>query len=159
MKNEFAFIMFKPDVSHNARVICSVLSMIYAAGFKIEEFCDLPVEKTNISRHYKHLPALVIDRIISWYSSRAFLPGAIVRGEIALLRELVGHTDPSKARPGSIRRSYSEDSCEAADNENRALKNVIHCSDCLGSAIIEIGIWMPWRYDAVGKALERGSTL
>jgi nucleoside-diphosphate kinase len=62
---------------------------------------------------------------------------------VALIREIVGKTDPSKADKGSIRGDLGEDSFEAADKESRSVYNLIHASGNDGEAKAEINLWFP----------------
>jgi len=52
------------------------------------------------------------------------------QGAVALLRELVGATDPAKARPGTIRYMYGTD----------LQRNAVHASDSRESAEKELAI-------------------
>ncbi len=58
------------------------------------------------------------------------------------MRELVGHSNPQEATLGTIR-ALSSDSIQDADREQRPIKNLVHCSEDLDSAIREVGIWKP----------------
>ena len=56
--------------------------------------------------------------------------------------ELVGHSDPTQARVGTIR-SMAEDSLAQANVEKRPIKNLVHCPRDSESAKREIRIWAP----------------
>jgi len=61
---------------------------------------------------------------------------------ISLVREIVGSTEPSKAKKGTIRGDLaSEESYEKANSTERALRNLIHASDSLENAEKEILTW------------------
>lgn len=60
---------------------------------------------------------------------------------IAYSRKLVGKTNPIAAEVGTIRATFSQDSYELADSENRLVNNVIHASDSSQSAQRELQIW------------------
>lgn len=62
---------------------------------------------------------------------------------VALVREIVGKTDPAKSPEGSIRGDLGEDSFEKADAENRSVKNLIHASGNDEEAATEINLWFP----------------
>lgn len=64
-------------------------------------------------------------------------------GTVAKIREIVGKTDPTKADKGTIRGDYAADSFEAADQEKRAVRNIVHASGSPEEAENEIGIWFP----------------
>lgn len=62
---------------------------------------------------------------------------------VALIRQIVGKTDPSKADKGTIRGDLGEDSFEAADKEGRSVYNLIHASGNDEEAGLEINLWFP----------------
>jgi nucleoside-diphosphate kinase len=62
---------------------------------------------------------------------------------VALIRQIVGKTDPSKADKGTIRGDFGEDSFEAADKEGRSVYNLIHASGNDEEAAVEIKLWFP----------------
>jgi nucleoside-diphosphate kinase len=57
------------------------------------------------------------------------------------LRDLLGHYDPARASPASIRGRFGRDSLLHAQAENRLIRNVIHSSDDAVGAEREFGIW------------------
>ncbi len=68
----------------------------------------------------------------------------IIKGENAIktIREIVGPTEPSKAPAGTIRGDFaSGESYKLADEEGRALRNIIHASDSAETAKKELAIW------------------
>jgi nucleoside-diphosphate kinase len=62
---------------------------------------------------------------------------------VALIRQIVGKTDPSKADKGTIRGDFGEDSFEAADKEGRSVYNLIHASGNDEEAALEVNLWFP----------------
>ena len=62
---------------------------------------------------------------------------------VALVREVVGKTDPSQSPQGSIRGDLGDDSFAKADAENRAVKNLVHASGNDEEAQAEIKLWFP----------------
>ncbi len=56
-------------------------------------------------------------------------------------RQLVGATDPIIADVGTIRGDFTIDSIQAADLEERSVRNLIHASGDPAEAEREIGIW------------------
>lgn len=69
----------------------------------------------------------------------------ILEGEdgVALVREVVGKTDPAKSPAGSIRGDLGEDSFEEADKEQRSVYNLVHASGTPEEAEKEIKLWFP----------------
>ncbi len=67
----------------------------------------------------------------------------VLEGEqaVALVRKLVGATEPMSAAPGTIRGDYSLDSYALSNTQNRPLRNLIHASGTVDEAKKEIVIW------------------
>lgn len=62
---------------------------------------------------------------------------------VGTVRKIVGETLSYRAAPGTVRGDFSIDSPIAANQERRALKNVIHASGEEDEAIHEIEVWFP----------------
>jgi nucleoside-diphosphate kinase len=60
---------------------------------------------------------------------------------VAVVKKLVGGTDPTASDVGTIRGDYQIDSYSLSDAEERGIRNLIHCSDQVSEAEREIGIW------------------
>ena len=60
---------------------------------------------------------------------------------IAVVKKLVGTTDPTESDVGTIRGDYQLDSYTLSDAEQRGIRNLVHCSDQVTEAAREIGIW------------------
>lgn len=57
------------------------------------------------------------------------------------VRQMVGHTLPVFAEPGTIRGDYSVDSPVLANSLKRSIRNIVHASGNPQEAEKEIGIW------------------
>jgi nucleoside-diphosphate kinase len=60
---------------------------------------------------------------------------------VAVVRKLVGTTDPTASDVGTIRGDYQLDSYSLSDAEERGIRNLVHCSDQVSEAQREIAIW------------------
>ena len=60
---------------------------------------------------------------------------------VAVVRKIVGTTDPTTSDVGTIRGDYQIDSYTLSDSEERGIRNILHCSDQTTEALREIGIW------------------
>lgn len=67
----------------------------------------------------------------------------VLEGEqaVALVRKLVGATEPMSAAPGTIRGDLSLDSYALSNAQNRPLRNLIHASGTVDEAKKEVAIW------------------
>jgi Nucleoside diphosphate kinase len=60
---------------------------------------------------------------------------------VALIRKLVGATEPAGAAPGTIRGDLSHDSYALSNGQNRPIRNLVHASGNAKEAEYEIPIW------------------
>ncbi|MBX4189182.1 nucleoside-diphosphate kinase [Candidatus Parcubacteria bacterium] len=69
--------------------------------------------------------------------------GFVVEGNpaVAIVKKLVGGTEPTTSDVGTIRGDFTLDSYELSNIDGRAVRNLIHCSDKPEEAQREINIW------------------
>lgn len=60
---------------------------------------------------------------------------------VAVVQKLTGTTEPATSDVGTIRGDLTLDSYEASAVDDRAVRNLIHCSDAPGQAEKEIALW------------------
>lgn len=60
---------------------------------------------------------------------------------VAVVKKLVGGTEPTTSDVGTIRGDFTLDSYELSSIDGRAVRNLIHCSDSPEEAEREIPIW------------------
>jgi nucleoside-diphosphate kinase len=60
---------------------------------------------------------------------------------IGIVKKIVGGTEPLTSEVGTIRGDYTLDSYELSSYDDRAVRNLIHCSDMAEEAEREIKIW------------------
>ena len=84
-----------------------------------------------------------IIRTIVHYMTAAPVVAMIWEGNQAVdvVTKLVGTTEPSTSDVGTIRGDYTVDSYGHSSYENRAVRNLIHCSESPEEAEREIAIW------------------
>lgn len=99
----------------------------------------LPVEKDALSYGRE-----IIETIVK-YMTAAPVVAMILEGNqaVGVVTKLVGTTEPSTSDVGTIRGDYTVDSYAHSSFENRAVRNLIHCSESPEEAEREIGIWFP----------------
>ncbi len=97
----------------------------------------LPVEKDAMAYGRE-----IIDTIVD-YMTAAPVIGMIIEGNqaVAVVTKLVGTTEPSTSDVGTIRGDYTVDSYGHSSYENRAVRNLIHCSESPEEAEREIKVW------------------
>lgn len=126
---EKTFIMIKPDAVRD-RKSGLIIDRIERCGLTIErmEKCELNTEL--VEQHYAHLADKPFFGDLVLFMTSGPVIKMIVSGldAVAKMRTLMGATNPLDAAPGTIRGDFAYDVNE----------NVIHGSDCLDNAQIEI---------------------
>ncbi len=97
----------------------------------------LPVEKEAIEYGKD------IIRLIVRFMQESPCLAMVVEGNLAatVARKLTGTTEPATADVGTIRGDFTLDSYGHSSYENRAVRNLIHCSETPEEAEEEIKVW------------------
>lgn len=97
----------------------------------------LPVEKEPIDYGKE-----IIDLIVKFMTAGPVL-AAVVEGNqaVAVVTKLVGGTEPATSDVGTIRGDFTIDSYDHSSVQNRAVRNLIHCSESPEEAAREIAVW------------------
>jgi nucleoside-diphosphate kinase len=98
---------------------------------------DLPVEKEAMEYGKD-----IIRALVKFMTAGPIVP-MIFEGNQAMgiVKKLVGGTEPLTSEVGTIRGDYTLDSYELSSYDDRAVRNLIHCSDKAEEAEREINIW------------------
>jgi nucleoside-diphosphate kinase len=62
---------------------------------------------------------------------------------VAVVKKLVGGTEPATSDVGTIRGDLTIDSYAISAIDDRAVRNLVHCSDSPEEALREIKLWIP----------------
>lgn len=165
MNVEKTLVIIKPDgVERN--LTGEIIKRFQNAGLKLVAIKMLKVDKEIVSKHYPMSKEYLIslgkkseragDKIDDYeaqgrmiveglrrYITSGPVVAMVLKGENAIskVREITGYTDPSKAKPGTIRGDFGEDSIIDANREKRACRNLIHASGNPKEAEKEIKLW------------------
>lgn len=84
----------------------------------------------------------IIKSNVDFFTSGPVL-AFIVEGNqsVAIVKKLVGGTEPTTSDVGTIRGDLTVDSYALSSIDNRAVRNLVHCSDSPEEALREIPIW------------------
>jgi nucleoside-diphosphate kinase len=124
--------MIKPDAVRR-NLIGEILRRVEMAGFNIVELKMLKLSFQQAKRFYQvHREKAFFDKLVKYVSSGDVVV-CVVKKENAVkdLRELIGSTDPKKAKRGTIRRDLALNTTE----------NSVHASDSLKNARMEIAFF------------------
>ncbi|WP_028042221.1 nucleoside-diphosphate kinase [Candidatus Stoquefichus massiliensis] len=153
---QYTYMMLKPDAFQDQQQE-KILKMIKDHGLSIEASqtveVTMDVMKILLEHYHQvidekgpdfHFPARLFNTFY-FHGPHYIMPMKVsYEGDediIAYSRKLVGKTNPVDAKEGTIRATFSQDSYELADSENRLVNNVIHASDSIESAQRELQIW------------------
>ena len=120
--------MIKPDAVESNN-IGNITQMISDAGFSIKAMKLTRLSRAQAQKFYAvHKERPFYDELVEYMTSGPII-AAILEKENAVtdFRNLIGSTDPSEAKDGTIRKKYAESKG----------RNAIHGSDSDENAIIE----------------------
>lgn len=82
------------------------------------------------------------NELVDFLASAPIVP-MVVEGEgaVAMVRKIVGATEPASAAPGTIRGDYAHATYALANAMNRPVRNLIHASGNAEEAKTEIDVW------------------
>jgi len=104
---------------------------------KNREDLGMPVEKEALEYGKD-----IIRALVKFMTSGPIVP-IIFEGNqaVGIVKKIVGGTEPLTSDVGTIRGDYTVDSYELSSYDDRAVRNLIHCSDQTAEAEREIKIW------------------
>ncbi len=169
-KKERTFVILKPDAVQRS-LAGEIISRFERAGLKIVGMrFGIPDEK-KLWKHYNKddawfekkganivaerkdrglavdKPAIEYGRDIIGALVRFMTAGPVVmlaiegNQSVAVVKKLVGGTEPATSDVGTIRGDYTTDSYAISAVDDRAVRNLIHCSDAVDEAKREIELW------------------
>jgi len=145
---EKTLVLFKPDTVQRG-IVGEILTRFERVGLKIIGTKMIAPDRDHYYKHYEDIGQMVTRR-----GEKAFDVTLSMMGEgpviamvfegvdaIALVRKMVGGTEPKSAVPGTIRGDFSHMSFEYADGEHKGIPNLIHASGDKADATKEIDHW------------------
>ena len=169
-KKEQTFVMLKPDAVQRG-LVGEIIKRIESTGLKLVALKITNATEDQLWKHYNKddewylkkgtntiknrtdlgMPiekeALeygkdIIRALVKFMSCGPVVP-MIWEGNqaVGIVKKIVGATEPLSSDGGTIRGDYTLDSYELASLDDRAVRNLIHCSDPVEDAAREIPIW------------------
>jgi len=169
-QNQQTLLIVKPDGVQRS-LIGDIISRVERTGLKVAALKMLVPSRDQLISHYNKsdawylkkganiaenlkvngLPALkepieygkeIIEQIVKFMTSGPVVAMVVQGNEaVAVVKKIVGGTEPATSDVGTIRGDYTIDSYEHATVDGRAVRNLIHCSDEVAEAKREIGVW------------------
>lgn len=148
MDNKFerSLVLLKPDAVDRG-LIGEIITRFERTGLKLAGLKLVWSDKDTAMRHYTEDLAQrrgqhVRDMMIEMITSGPIVALAIEGVEaVAVVRKMVGETEPKSAAPGTIRGDYAHLSFKYADENKVGVFNLIHASANPEEAEVEIAVW------------------
>lgn len=170
LKKERSLIILKPDAVQRG-LIGDLINRIERTGLKLVALKFVTATEDQLWKHYNkdeawflkkgaaiieqrkevNLPiekeALeygkdIIKALVNFMTCGPVVPMIFEGNQAAgIVKKIVGSTEPLNSDAGTIRGDYTLDSYALAGLDDRAVRNLIHCSDPAEEADREIPIW------------------
>ena len=169
-KKERTFVILKPDTIQRS-LVGEVTSRFEKAGLKIIAMKMMMATADQCWQHYNKDDAWFLKKGENVVKNRqdAGLPVEkeaieygkeiignlvkfmtcgpvvimIIEGNqaVAIVKKIVGGTEPATSAVGTVRGDFSPESYEICSIDDRAVRNLVHCSDPIEEVEREIKIW------------------
>lgn len=169
-KNERTFVIVKPDGVQRS-LIGEIIKRFERTGLKLVGLKLTVLDSDRIWKHYNKDDAwfekkgakiaedraaagMPVDKEAIEYGKdiiraleRFMTSGPVVmivwegNQAVNVVKKIVGETEPSTSDVGTIRGDLTIDSYAISAVDDRAVRNLIHCSDEPDNANFEIGLW------------------
>lgn len=145
---EKTLVLFKPDALQRG-VVGEILTRFERVGLKIVGTKMIFPDRDHYYKHYEEIGKMVTRRGEETFNITLdlMLTGPVIAmvfegvEAVALVRKLVGATEPKSALPGTIRGDFSHMSFGFADSAHKGIPNLIHASGDPDEAKKEIDHW------------------
>lgn len=141
-------VLFKPDTVQRG-LVGEILTRFERVGLKIVATKMLAPDEAHYHQHYEGIGKMITRRGEQAFgvTLKMMVEGPVIAmvfegvEAVALVRKLVGPTEPKTAQPGTIRGDYSHMSFGYADTQEKGIPNLIHASGDEEEAAKEIAHW------------------
>jgi len=159
-------VVFKPDTVQRG-LVGEILNRFERVGLKIVATKMISPDKEHFHKHYEEIGKMITRRGEHAFdvTVEMMIQGPVIAmvlegvEAVALVRKLVGPTEPKTAQPGTIRGDYSHMSFGYADDEQKGIPNLIHASGDVDEAALEIAHWFSdeelYEYEALHEKFTR----
>ena len=145
---EQTMILFKPDALQRG-LVGEILTRFERVGLRIVGTKMLAPDTQHYYKHYEEIGTLktragnkIFDITLEMMNAGPVIAMVFEGVEsVALVRKMVGATEPKSSAPGTIRGDYSHMSYGYADDEEKGIPNLIHASGDPEEAVKEIAHW------------------
>jgi len=168
---ERSFVILKPDTVQRS-LIGEIIQRFERVGLKITHLSFKVLDQKRVNEHYgkqdewylrkgqgiiddRTAHGLPIEkdaleygkdiiRVVEKYMISGPVVVMVLQGNqaVAVVKKLVGSTEPTTSDVGTIRGDYTLDSYSVSALDDRGIRNLIHCSDSPEEAEREIQLWL-----------------
>lgn len=147
-KVQKTLVVFKPDAVQRG-IVGEILTRFERVGLKIVATKMIAPDKEHFYKHYEDIGKMITRRGEQAFdvTLEMMVQGPVIAmvfegvEAIALVRKLVGPTEPKSAEAGTIRGDFSHMSFGYADEAGKGIPNLIHASGDESEAEQEINHW------------------
>jgi nucleoside-diphosphate kinase len=134
LAQETTLLIVKPDAVTRG-LVGEILSRLERKGLRIDAIRTERIDRDRAEHHYaEHRDKPFFDELVEFITSGDVVVAKVTGPEaIAVLRSIMGATDPAKAAPGTIRGDYG----------TVITHNLVHGSDSPESAERELALFFP----------------
>ncbi len=170
IQNQRTFVFIKPDAVQRS-LVGTFIQKFEQAGLKVVASKFMIPEEAKLWTHYNKSdewytkkgenmivnlqekgmeitkPAIeygkdIVRALIDFMTAGPAMALVLEGNEaVDVVVKLVGSTEPKSSDVGTIRGDFTADTYKIANLDNRAVRNLMHCSDTPENALTEIGIW------------------
>ena len=147
MGKEMTFLMVKPD-GVQRRLIGTVIAKLEGKGLKLAALKMVVIEKEKAEILYReHKEKHFYPKLIKFILSAPVIVSVWQGDEaVAIVRKVIGKTDPLEASAGTIR----------GDHSINVTLNIVHASDSVKNARREIDIFfLPAEFNSYSMSLDK----
>ena len=159
-------VLFKPDTVQRG-LVGEILTRFERVGLKVVATKMIAPNKDHYYKHYEEIGQMITRRGETAFdvTLEMMVQGPVIAmvfegvEAVALVRKLVGPTEPKSAQPGTIRGDFSHMSFGYADDAKKGIPNLIHASGDEEEAGKEIAHWFNeeeiYTYEALHEKFTR----
>ncbi len=145
---ERTLILFKPDALQRG-LVGEILTRFERVGLRIVATKMIAPDKQHFHTHYEEIGQVitrrgetVFNQVLGMMTDGPVIAMVFEGVEaVALVRKMVGATEPKSSAPGTIRGDFSHMSYGYADTEEKGIPNLIHASGDSEEAVKEVAHW------------------
>lgn len=148
MELERSLVVMKPDAVQRG-IVGEILSRFERVGLKIVATKMVTPTPEHLMTHYETIGKMITRRGQEAFDSnlKYMVTGPVIAFVLegveaaAVVRKIVGSTEPKAADMGTVRGDYAHVSFGYADSKKKAIPNLIHASGDSDEAKQEIAHW------------------